>query len=221
MALGGHYMKKAVALALTTIFVMACTSADDPNRRTKTGAATGAAVGAVVGGVVGNQSGNPRTGAAVGAAVGAGVGAAIGRRMDNQQRELQQIEGIEVTRTAEDELNVVVRNDVLFDTDSAALRTASRNTLQEMAGVFNRYTDTYIYVEGHADSTGADDYNMTLSQRRADSVKDFLRNQGISGSRIVATGYGERQPRSTNDTPDGRQSNRRVEIHVKAIPQQG
>jgi outer membrane protein OmpA-like peptidoglycan-associated protein len=214
-------MRKVLVVFVLTIMALGCISADDPNRRTKQGAAVGAATGAVVGGVVGAQSDKPRTGAVAGAVVGGAIGAAIGRRMDQQQRELQQIEGIDVERTAEDELNVVVRNEVLFDVDSAALRTASRTTLQNMAQVFRRYTDTWIYVEGHADSTGTDSYNMDLSQRRANSVRGYLVEQGVTPTRIVATGYGERRPRASNDTPDGRQLNRRVEIHVKAMPQQG
>lgn len=209
-------MKKIFSAVVITSFAFACVSADDPNRRTKTGAAVGAATGAVVGGVVGNQSGNPRTGAAVGAAVGAGVGAAVGRRMDNQQRELEQIGGLEVNRTAEDELAVVLRNDVLFDVDSSALRSASRETLREVASVFNRYGDTVVIVEGHADSTGDADYNQRLSERRAESVRGYLIDQGVAGSRISARGRGESAPRASNDTAEGRQMNRRVEIRVRA-----
>src|SRR5688572_11669464 len=153
-------MRNTAILLVILMVGVSCISPDDPNRKTKQGAAVGAAAGAVAGAVIGNQSGNPRTGAAVGAAVGAGVGAAVGHRMDKQQQELEQIEGVEVSRTAEDELNVVLRNEVLFDHDSAGLRSVSRETLREMATVFNRYTDTRISVEGHADSTGADDYNF-------------------------------------------------------------
>ena len=213
-------MKKAGILLVLTLLVLACVSADDPNRRTKQGAATGAAAGAVVGGVVGNKSDNPRTGAVVGAVVGGAIGAAIGRRMDQQQRELEQIEGLEVTRTAEDELRVAVRNEVLFDVDSTYLRTQSRETLNDMSDVFSRYTDTRIGVEGHADSTGTDNYNLDLSQRRANAVREYLVDRGVSRSRINATGYGESRPRSSNSTPEGRQLNRRVEIFVKAIPEQ-
>lgn len=209
-------MKKLVSLTLATSFALACVSADDPNRRTKQGAGAGAAAGAIAGAVIGNQSGNPRTGAAVGAAVGAGVGAAIGRRMDQQQRELEQIGGLEVNRTADDELAVVLRNDVLFDVDSSSLRSASRETLREVSGVFNRYADTTVVVEGHADSTGEADYNQRLSERRASAVRDYLVDQGVSRSRINAYGYGETRPRSSNDTAEGRQLNRRVEIRIRA-----
>ena len=209
-------MKTRGVQLITVMAILGCVSADDPNRRTKQGAAVGAAAGAVAGAVVGNQSGNPRTGAAVGAAVGAGVGAAIGHKMDKQQQELERIEGIDVTRTAEDELNVVVRNEILFDHDSAALRSASRASLQEMAGVFSRYPETRITVAGHADSTGPDAYNHDLSHRRARAVRDYLADQGVAASRIEAIGSGETQQRATNDTPEGRQLNRRVEIRVKA-----
>lgn len=214
-------MRKVLGVFILTTMGFARISADDPRRRTKQGAAVGAATGAVVGGVIGAQQDHPRTGAVAGAVVGGAIGAAIGRRMDQQERELRQIQGIDVERTAQDELNVVVRNEVLFDFDSAALRPASRTTLRDMASVFNRYTDTWIYVEGHADSTGTDSYNMDLSQRRANSVRGYLIDQRVGGSRIVATGYGERRPRATNETAEGRQLNRRVEIHVKAIPQAG
>src|SRR5687767_15814946 len=122
--------RKAVVLILVPLFAIACaTSDDDPNKRTKTGAAAGAVAGAVVGGVVGNQSGNNRTGAVVGAAAGAAVGAAVGRRMDKQEAELRQIEGVEVNRPSEGEINVRLTSDILFDHNSAGLRSTSRSTL--------------------------------------------------------------------------------------------
>jgi outer membrane protein OmpA-like peptidoglycan-associated protein len=213
-------MKKFLTAAIVALTVVACaTTGDDSRRNTKKGAVIGAATGAVAGAVVGHQSGNKERGAVIGAVVGAGVGAAVGHRMDQQQKELEQIEGVEVTRPAEDELNVVLKNDILFDVDSAGLRSASRDTLREMGGVFERYADTTIAVEGHADSTGAASYNQRLSVRRANSVRGYLVDQGVASSRIRAVGYGETQPRESNDTAEGRQLNRRVEVHVKAVPQ--
>ena len=202
------------AVLLIVMFLGACVSADDPNRRTKQGAATGAVTGAVVGGVVGNQSGNKEKGAVVGAVVGAGVGAIIGRRMDQQQKELEQIEGVEVSRTAEDKLDVTIRNEVLFDTDSTGLRPASRTTLVDLARVFVKYPTTRISVEGHADAQGREAYNQTLSERRAMAVKSFLVDEGVPGSRISAIGFGETRPKTSNSTPEGRQQNRRVEITI-------
>jgi outer membrane protein OmpA-like peptidoglycan-associated protein len=136
--------------------------------------------------------------------------------MDKQERELRQIEGIDVTRTDEDELKVTVRNEILFDFDSAALRSSSRDELREMAEVFNRYNDTTIAVQGHTDSKGSAAYNERLSERRADAVSNYLENLGVRGSRLDASGYGESRPKSGNDTASGRQRNRRVELFVRA-----
>lgn len=209
-------MKRLVSTLAVVVTLAACASADDPNRQTKKGAAIGAAAGAVAGAVIGNQSGNTRTGAAVGAAVGAGVGAAVGHRMDQQQKELEQIEGVEVTRTAEDELDVTLRNEILFDFDSAALRSESRRTLTDMSDVFEKYPKQSIVVEGHADSVGSDAYNQTLSEKRADAVRDYLVREGTASSRIRAVGFGESRPKASNETAEGRQLNRRVEIKIKA-----
>jgi outer membrane protein OmpA-like peptidoglycan-associated protein len=214
--------RQIITLATLAVLILAlgaaCATADDPNRRTKQGAAVGAVTGAAAGAVIGNQSGNPRTGAVVGAAVGAGVGAAVGRMMDRQQRELEQIEGIDVRRPAEDELNVVLTNDILFDFDSSALRPASRTTLRDLSSVLIDYPETDIVVEGHTDSVGAESYNQALSVRRARSVRDFLMAQGVPGSRISSVGFGESSPVASNDTAAGRQLNRRVEIHIVARP---
>lgn len=212
-------MKQTLSAIAVVAMLSACVSPDDPNRRTKQGAGVGAAAGAVAGAVIGNQSGNPRTGAVVGAAVGAGVGAAVGRRMDRQAEELRQIEGIEVERTAEDAINVRLRNDVLFDVDSSALRAESRTTLRDIADVMERYPDQTVQVEGHADSTGADDYNQRLSERRAQAVADYLVTQGVARSSIRSIGYGETRPRASNNTAEGRQLNRRVEISIQANPE--
>ena len=209
---------KAAALLIATLFALACASSnpDDPNQKAKRGAGVGAAAGAVVGAIIGNQSGNPRTGAAVGAAIGAAAGGAIGHRMDQQQKELQQIPGVEVTRPAENEIAVQLTNDILFDFNSAALRTESQQTLRDLATNFQRYPDETVSVEGHTDNVGSPEYNQGLSERRAYSVRDYLASQGVTPSRVSAIGYGEARPKASNDTPEGRQLNRRVEIHIRA-----
>lgn len=212
--------RKSLILALIAVFVVACASTtDDPNRKTKRGAAIGAVVGGVAGAVIGNQSGNNRTGAVVGAAAGAAVGAVVGRRMDKQEQELRQIEGIEVERPSEGEIAVRLTSDILFDTDSSALRAASRRTLQELARNFSQYPDNQIVVEGHTDSTGTDSHNKRLSEQRASRVADYLIDSGVRASAVTVYGYGEEDPKSSNDTATGRQLNRRVEIHIRA-PQQ-
>lgn len=216
-------LRNGFILTLIAVFSFACattdngtTADDDPNRRTKRGAIIGAVTGAVVGGVVGNQSGNPRTGAAVGAAAGAAVGAAVGRRMDKQEEELRQIEGVEVTRPSEGEIAVRLTSDVLFDFNSAALRAASRETLRDLANNFERYPDNRIVVEGHTDSVGSEAYNQKLSEERAANVADYLIENGVNPRNVTVYGYGELRPKASNETAEGRQINRRVEIHIRA-----
>lgn len=209
-------IRNLLAPALAALLVLACaTTDDDPNRRTKRGAVIGAVTGAAAGAVIGNQSGSPRTGAAVGAAAGAAVGAAVGRRMDQQEAELRQIEGVDVERPSEGEIAVRLRNDVLFDIDSSALRPASQATLRDLANNLRRYPDNVVDVEGHTDSTGTEQYNQRLSERRAASVADFLIEQGVAASTITVWGFGELRPRATNATAEGRQLNRRVEIRIR------
>ena len=214
--------RKAIILLLIPIFVIGCATtndtggSDDPNRKTKRGAVIGAVAGAVAGAVVGNQSGNNRTGAVIGAAAGAAVGAAVGRRMDKQEQELRNIEGVEVTRPSEGEIAVRLTSDILFDHNSAALRAASRNTLGDLARNFAQYPDNLIAVEGQTDETGTDAYNQRLSEQRAANVADYLIDNGVSARNVTVYGYGESRPKTTNATAEGRQMNRRVEIHIRA-----
>ncbi|HSP33038.1 MAG TPA: OmpA family protein [Thermoanaerobaculia bacterium] len=201
---------------VATMFVAACSSTD-PNAKAKEGAAVGAAAGAVAGAVVGNQAGgNNRTGAVVGAAAGAAVGAAIGHRMDKQEQELRQIPGVEVARPSEGQIDVRMTNDVLFDVDNATLRQESRATLRELATNLQRYPDELVDVEGHTDSTGTAQHNQVLSEERASSVRTFLVDNGVTSRSVTAVGYGETRPKASNSTPEGRQLNRRVEIHIRA-----
>ena len=208
-------VRKVSVVLLATLFTLACaTSPDDPNQKAKRGAGVGAAAGAVVGAVIGNQSGNNRTGAVVGAAAGAAIGAAIGHRMDQQQKELQQIPGVEVTRPSEGEINVQLTNDILFDFNSASLRPESRSTLRDLAANFQRYPDEAISVEGHTDDVGDNAYNQRLSEQRAAAVRDYLVTQGVGSNNVTARGFGKSQPVASNDNATGRQMNRRVELVV-------
>jgi outer membrane protein OmpA-like peptidoglycan-associated protein len=199
-------------LASTTAFADVASERD----KTKKGAAIGAIGGAIVGAVIGNNRGHhsAKRGAVVGTVAGAAAGAIVGAMMDKQERELRQIEGVDVTRVDGDDLKVTVRNEVLFDYNSAGLRSASKSALREMADVFEKYPNTTIVVEGHTDSTGSASYNERLSERRANSVASYLEALGVSGHRVDTIGYGESQPRASNNTASGRQSNRRVELKI-------
>ncbi|HSP17366.1 MAG TPA: OmpA family protein [Thermoanaerobaculia bacterium] len=212
-------MKQFIASILVLLLVAPVAFAQTDNHaKAKKGAAVGGVAGAIVGGVLGNNrgSGNATRGAVIGGVVGAATGAIVGAMMDKQEKELRQIEGVNVQRVSDDELKVTVKNEVLFDFDSAALRGASKSSLREMADVFQKYPDTTIRVEGHTDSIGTAAYNKRLSERRAGSVGTYLESLGVRSSRIDEIGYGESQPRASNSTASGRQLNRRVEIHIKA-----
>ena len=212
-------MKKLLATLLTVILAVPMfAQTTDDHAKTKKGAAIGGTLGAVVGAVIGNNRGHhsSKRGAVVGGVAGAAAGAIVGAMMDKQERELRQIPGVSVNRTADDELNVSVKNEVLFDFNSAALRSASRTSLREMADVFNRYPNTTISVQGYTDSIGTASYNERLSERRASSVSNYLDDLGVRGSRMQTIGYGESHPRASNSSASGRQLNRRVEIHIHA-----
>jgi outer membrane protein OmpA-like peptidoglycan-associated protein len=212
-------MKKTLAAVLTMLITAVPLFAQvDDHAKTKKGAIIGGVAGAIAGAVIGNNRGHhsAKRGAVVGTIAGGAAGAIVGAMMDKQERELRQIQGVDVQRTSPDELKVTVKNDVLFDYNSAALRSASRTALRDMADVFDKYASTTIMVQGHTDSTGSAAYNQGLSERRADSVASYLQTLGVDGSRIDAQGFGKSQPRATNNTAAGRQLNRRVEIHVRA-----
>ncbi|HUP53404.1 MAG TPA: OmpA family protein [Longimicrobiales bacterium] len=177
-----------------------------------TGALGGAAAGAAIGGLA---SGSVR-GAIVGAAVGGAAGAAIGAVMDAQAEDLQdKLPNARVERMGEG-IAVTFDSGILFAVDQSALQPGGQQNLRELAASLDEYEGTEVLVVGHTDSTGADDYNQSLSVRRADAARTFLLGAGLEASRVVAVGRGEVEPIATNDTDDGRQQNRRVEIAIFA-----
>jgi len=132
-----------------------------------------------------------------------------------------EIEELELKET-ETEVKIELSGDILFDFDKWDIRPEAEPVLKKVADVIREYPDASVLVEGHTDSKGSESYNLRLSQRRADSVKDWLvKNGGIDGNRIVTKGWGEQKPVAPNtnpdgsDNPEGRQKNRRVEITVK------
>jgi OOP family OmpA-OmpF porin len=105
-----------------------------------------------------------------------------------------------------------------FETNSATLTSESRAVLDPVATDLKKYSELGIELQGHTDSVGADQYNLRLSQRRADAVRDYLLSEGVSASQVVARGYGESQPTASNTTPEGRAQNRRVVMKVLRNP---
>ena len=181
--------------------------------KTAKGAAIGAAAGAVLGAVIGEVEADDIL---AGAAIGAGVGAGVGAYMDHQEEKLARIPGTSVERVGENMLLVHFDSDVLFDINSAVLSSRSRATLQEAAAVFLDYRKTAIVVAGHTDSSGSEEYNQQLSERRARSVENFLLGRGVDAERLTAIGYGEGHPVASNGSEDGRRLNRRVDLLLKA-----
>ena len=162
------------------------------------------------------MAGSTSKGAIIGAVVGGAAGAVIGHRMDEKAKELEQkLDSAKVERVGEGIL-VTFESGLLFDFDSSQLRTAARSNLTQFASTLNDMTDSELLISGHTDSVGGDDYNMALSERRAKSAADFLMSKGVSGARINIVGLGETEPIATNDTANGRQQNRRVEVAIYA-----
>ena len=178
------------------------------------GALIGAAAGAVVGLVSGDDSVERRKRALIGAGVGALAGGAVGYYMDKQEAELRaELEGTGVSVFRDgDNITLNMPGNVTFATDSSDLRPAFFDVLNSVGKVLNKYDQTVVEVAGHTDSTGSEDYNQGLSERRADSVTQYITGRGISGERLISIGMGELRPVADNATAEGRQANRRVEI---------
>jgi outer membrane protein OmpA-like peptidoglycan-associated protein len=184
--------------------------------KTQKGAAVGAAGGAAVGGVIGRASGNTALGAIIGATVGGVTGAVIGRKMDKQAKEIEnEVPGAKVERVGEG-IVVDFEEKILFGYDRADLSASSEASLEKLVTILKEYPDTNIEVQGHTDSKGSDNYNQRLSERRANSVSSYLRNKGVSPSRLTTKGYGENAPIASNDSDDGRSQNRRVTFLITA-----
>ena len=183
------------------------------------GAIIGAGTGAVVGGVVGRANGSTAKGAILGAAVGGAAGAVIGHQMDQQAKEIRQnIPGAVVERVGEG-LQVTFESGLLFDYDSDVIRGAARENLSTLAASLEKYPNTDLMIVGHTDATGPDEYNMSLSQRRATAAANYLASQGVARTRLRSTGRGEVEPVAPNDTEANRQKNRRVEVAIYANEQ--
>jgi outer membrane protein OmpA-like peptidoglycan-associated protein len=126
---------------------------------------------------------------------------------------LSQLNSILQTRDSARGL-IVNMSDVLFDTGSSTLKPGAREKLAKISGIVMAHPGLTLQIEGHTDSVGSDEFNQQLSERRADSVRDFLIQEGVAASTIGAHGFGKTQPVASNDTPEGRQRNRRVELVV-------
>lgn len=205
----------SIALSVGAMTFQSC----DSLTNTQKGAGIGAAAGGVIGGIIGKKAGNTAVGAIIGAAVGGTAGGFIGKRMDKQAAEIQQaIPNAEVIREGE---GIIVKfdNGILFDFDKFDLKEVAKTNIQSLATSLNQYPGTDIKVIGHTDSRGTEQYNMTLSQKRAAAVKAYAVAQGVPSSRLITIGKGFAEPIADNATEEGRAANRRVEIVIVANDQ--
>lgn len=189
-------------------------SAADPNANARQSAIAGGIIGAVAGAAADDDQ--RLRGAIIGGALGAGGGAAIGTRLDRQEAALRsQLNArVGIVNTGS-ELIVTLPQDILFETDSAALSGGLRSDLTALAGSLNDFPQSTVAIIGHADNTGEAAYNQDLSARRAQAVSRVLANGGVAPSRLQAFGRGEDEPVASNLTPEGRAQNRRVEIVIR------
>jgi len=217
-------MKKITILTLASIMIFgsvftSCEAVKNSNN-TQRGAGIGAVAGGVLGAVLGNnlgKGGNGALGAVLGGVIGGVAGGAIGNKMDKQAREIDNaLPGADVVRVGEGIKLVLNENAVRFDTSKSTLTASAKTNLDKLVTVFNQYPDTNIVIYGYTDNTGKLEFNQTLSEQRANAVKGYLISKGILASRFTATGLGIADPIATNDTPEGRSQNRRVEFAITA-----
>ena len=205
-------------MLLSTIFT-SCEAVKNTNN-TQRGAAIGAIGGAVIGGILGNnlgKGGNGAMGAVLGGVIGGVAGGVIGNKMDKQAREIETaLPGAQVERVGEGIKLVLGENAVRFDTNKSTLTTTAKANLDKLVPVFKSYADTDIVIYGYTDSTGSAEYNLNLSQQRANSVEKYLESKGLNMLRFKMVGMGIADPIATNDTPEGRSQNRRVEFAITA-----
>jgi len=217
-------MKKIAIIALALVlfsgtFLSSCESVKNTNK-TQRGVAIGAVGGAILGGVLGNnigKGGNGALGAVLGGVIGGAAGGVIGNKMDKQASEIDNaLPGADVVRVGEGIKLVLGENAVRFDFNKSTLTAQAKANLDKLVKVFTEYPDTNIVIYGYTDSSGADDYNLKLSQQRAEAVKSYLSKKGVSSARFTTTGMGEADPIESNETDAGRSKNRRVEFAITA-----
>ncbi len=211
----------AFALSGALLATAACTTNPETGNqrvsRTAAGAVLGALGGYLAGDLIGGKS--DRTAKIIGVGVGAIAGGAVGNYMDRQEAELRRQTagtGVDVIRQGDD-LILRMPSGITFPVNSYTIQPQFQGTLDQVAQTLASYNSTYIDVLGHASSDGDANYNMTLSQQRAQSVADYLSMRGVARARMGVRGFGETQPIADNSTEAGRVANRRVEIKVVPV----
>ncbi|MBK8450079.1 MAG: OmpA family protein [Saprospiraceae bacterium] len=201
-----------ISFVILSILTISCSSWN----KTQKGAAVGTAGGAAAGAVIGKAAGNTVLGAIIGATVGGVTGAVIGRKMDKQAEELKKdIPDAKIDRVGEG-IVIEFNSQILFDFDKYELTSDARTNLSKLVTILQKYPDTNIEIQGHTDNSGTKKYNNKLSKNRAKSVSKYLAATNISNSRLSIKGFGESEPKYSNNEKNGQAQNRRVEFLVSA-----
>lgn len=212
-----------------TLLIGGCTTYDaytgeEKASNTAVGAGIGAGVGAVLGYLTAkdDSSKERKKRMLAGAGIGAIAGGGVGYYMDSQEAKLRKQlreTGVSVVREG-DNINLVMPGNITFKTNSEYLAGDFYEVLNSVAIVLKEYDKTIIAVSGHTDSTGAADYNMQLSEKRARSVASYLKSREIVDARFEIIGFGEQYPIASNNTKEGRALNRRVELTLIPITEE-
>ncbi|MBR4233767.1 MAG: OmpA family protein [Bacteroidales bacterium] len=213
-------MKKIILFLVCAPLIVGCGAWSNLTNGALIGSGAGAALGAGIGYLIGKDGKSAAIGAAIGTAAGAGTGAVIGKKMDKKAAELAALKNAEI-ETVEDVngfkgIKVTFNGGILFDTNKAVLSASAKSELQEFANKMADMEDTNITIYGHTDNTGTYEVNQKVSNNRADAVEKYLKQCGISTSRMTAQGLAYDFPVADNETAEGRAQNRRVEIYITA-----
>ena len=209
-------LRNSLVFTLIISLLMSCEPTKKMSKQDK-GVAIGATSGAVAGGVIGHASGNTAAGAVIGGVIGGVAGGLIGHKMDKQQKEIAEIKEAKVEKINNGEgLKVTFEAGILFETNSSTLSMQSQDALNKFSQSLQNNPETNIVISGHTDNTGSDAINDPLSEKRAESVSNFLVSKGVNRNRMTTVGNGSKQPVADNTTDEGRAKNRRVEIVIVA-----
>ncbi len=216
---------KLISISLVSVVALTSCQTTNPytgarqNSRATSGAIIGGLIGAGLGSLTGSDSGERRRRAMVGAGIGALSGGIMGDYMDQQEATLRkQLDGtgVSVTRNGNN-LTLNMPGDITFSTDSSSISPGAAKTLDSVGIVLAKYNRTLVDVTGHTDNIGARNYNYRLSERRANSVANYLRERGVVPQRLYVSGRGPDKPIVSNNSASNRQLNRRVTIHLRPL----
>jgi outer membrane protein OmpA-like peptidoglycan-associated protein len=219
-----RWIKTSLPFALSAALMSGCTTLDaftgeNQISGTSKGAIAGGLLGAVLGAATAPKADRAKR-ALIGAGIGGVAGGGVGFYMDNQEKKLREElvgTGVQVSRTEEGQIDLIMPGNITFDVSSAVVQESFKPTLASVARVLSEYEDTLVTISGHTDSSGSNEYNQLLSEQRASAVANIILESGIVFERVAAVGYGEDQPSADNAKANGRAENRRVEITLDAI----